>query len=54
MREVEVEHPNAAAVRQFLTAWFQGDFESWGRLAAPDILIHMRGETNAQRFVPRT
>ncbi len=38
------EHPNAARVRAFLNAWFDGDFDTWATLAADDIVIHMRGK----------
>ncbi len=38
------EHPNAAMVRRFLNAWFDGDFDTWTALAADDIVIHMRGK----------
>ena len=38
------EHPNAAPVRAFLNAWFDGDFDTWATLAADDIVIHMRGK----------
>ncbi len=38
------EHPNAAMVRRFLNAWFDGDFATWTSLAADDIVIHMRGK----------
>ncbi len=38
------EHPNARTVRRFLDAWFDGDFDTWGLLAADDIVIHMRGK----------
>ncbi len=31
-----MEHPNASAVRRFLTAWFQGDHETWRPLVAED------------------
>ncbi len=41
---VDEEHPNAAAVRRFLNAWFDGDFATWTALAADDIVIHMRGK----------
>lgn len=41
---VPEEHPNAAAVRRFLTAWFEGDLATWTALAADDIVIHMRGK----------
>ena len=41
---VPEEHPNAALVRAFLNAWFDGDFDTLGTLAADDIVIHMRGK----------
>jgi ketosteroid isomerase-like protein len=41
---VPEEHPNAARVRAFLNAWFDGDFDTWATLAADDIVIHMRGK----------
>ncbi|MEA2825898.1 MAG: hypothetical protein QOG43_337 [Actinomycetota bacterium] len=41
---VTEEHPNAALVRAFLNAWFDGDFDTWSTLAADDIVIHMRGK----------
>ncbi|HVF14568.1 MAG TPA: nuclear transport factor 2 family protein [Acidimicrobiales bacterium] len=37
-----VDHPNAATVRRFIDAWFDGDFATWTSLAADDIVIHMR------------
>jgi ketosteroid isomerase-like protein len=42
-----VEHANASAVRRFLTAWFQGDVETWRSLATDDVIIRMRGNPGA-------
>ncbi len=41
------EHANAGAARRFLTAWFQGDVETWRSLATDDVIIRMRGNPGA-------